>query len=202
MPRGKKIIIETDISDDFVDSFRSIDLDEIKKERRKTEKGLSSSVANVFKVAQNLYRQKASEEELENRHELYSVRAAYDYLKDGGVFISFRAFNSAFPWTLRYSPVPGVSHNPHPVPPVRGIDGASRNNKRFRGVALVFQVSNTIVEFHVDDASNVFANNPSWLNFFDDSKHFRPEITVICLSLPFTCLTKGLTGKTPSNDVC
>lgn len=92
MPRGKKIIIETEISDDFVDRFRSIDLDEIKKERDRTEKGLSSSVSNVFKVAQNLYRQKASEEELEGKHELFSVRSAYDYLKGSGVFISFRAF--------------------------------------------------------------------------------------------------------------
>jgi len=92
MPRGKKIIIETDINDDYVDRFRSIDLDEMKKERKKTERGLSSSVANVFKVAQSLYRQKASEDELENKHELYSVRAAYDYLKNGSVFISFRAF--------------------------------------------------------------------------------------------------------------
>lgn len=92
MPRGKKIIIETEISDDFVDKFRSIDLDEIKRDRERTERGLSTSVASVFKVAQNLYRQKASEEELEGKHELFSVRSAYDYLKGNGVFISFRAF--------------------------------------------------------------------------------------------------------------
>lgn len=92
MPRGKKIIIETEIDDAYVDKFRSIDLDEIRKDREKTERGLSSSVANVFKVAQNLYRQKASEDELEGRHELFSVRSAYDYLKNNGVFISFRAF--------------------------------------------------------------------------------------------------------------
>jgi hypothetical protein len=92
MPRGKKIIIETEISDDFVDRFRSIDLDEIKRERERTERGLTSSVASVFKVAQNLYRQKASEDELEGKHELFSVRSAYDYLKNNSVFISFRAF--------------------------------------------------------------------------------------------------------------
>ncbi|MCI0503914.1 hypothetical protein L0Y65_04345 [Candidatus Micrarchaeota archaeon] len=92
MPRGKKIIIETEISDDFVDKFRSIDLEEIKRDRERTERGLSSSVASVFKVAQNLYRQKASEDELEGKHELFSVRSAYDYLKNNNVFISFRAF--------------------------------------------------------------------------------------------------------------
>lgn len=92
MPRGKKIVIETEIDDDYVDKFKSIDLEEIKRERERTEKSLSSSVANVFKVAQNLYRQKTSEDELESKHELFSVRSAYDYLKNNGVFISFRAF--------------------------------------------------------------------------------------------------------------
>ncbi len=92
MPRGKKIIIETEVNDDFVDRFKSINLNEIKEDREETEKTLSSSVASVFKVAQNLYKQKASEDELEGKHELYSVRSAYDLLKDKGVFISFRAF--------------------------------------------------------------------------------------------------------------
>jgi len=92
MPRGKKIVIETEIEDEFVDKYRSIDLNGIRQKRSSVEKGLSSSVASVFKVAQNLYRQKASEEELEGKHSLYSVRSAYDYLKDSGVYISFRAF--------------------------------------------------------------------------------------------------------------
>jgi hypothetical protein len=92
MPRGKKIVIETEIEDEFVDKYRSIDLGSIKKKRNQVEKGLSSSVAGVFKVAQNLYKQKLSEDELEGKHELYSVRSAYDYLKNSGVYISFRAF--------------------------------------------------------------------------------------------------------------
>jgi hypothetical protein len=92
MPRGKKIIIETEVEDEFVDRYRSIDLGAIKQKRNVVEKGLASSVASVFKVAQNLYKQKASEDELEGKHMLYSVRSAYDYLKDNGVYISFRAF--------------------------------------------------------------------------------------------------------------
>jgi hypothetical protein len=92
MPRGKKIIIETEVDDEFVDRFKAIDIDEIRKERDMTERGLSSSIAGIFKVAQNLYRQKASEDELEGKHELFSVRSAYDYLKNTGVYISFRAF--------------------------------------------------------------------------------------------------------------
>ena len=92
MPRGKKIVIETAVDDEFIDKYRSIDLDSMKKERSVVEKGLSSSVAGVFKVAQNLYKQKASEDDIEGKHELFSVRSAYDYLKESGVYISFRAF--------------------------------------------------------------------------------------------------------------
>jgi hypothetical protein len=92
MPRGKKIVIETEIEDEFIDKYRSIDLDSMKEKRKTVEKGLSSSVAGVFKVAQNLYKQKLGEEELEAKHELFSVRSAYDYLKGNGVYISFRAF--------------------------------------------------------------------------------------------------------------
>ena len=92
MPRGKKIVIETEIEDELVDKYRSIDLDGIKQKRSVVEKGLSGSIASVFKVAQDLYRQKASEDELEGKHELFSVRSAYDYLKESGVYISFRAF--------------------------------------------------------------------------------------------------------------
>lgn len=92
MPRGKKIVIETEIEDDLVDSYRSIDLESIKRKRSTVEKSLTSSVTGVFKVAQNLYKQKATEDELEGKHELYSVRSAYDYLKNSGVYISFRAF--------------------------------------------------------------------------------------------------------------
>jgi len=92
MPRGKKIVIETEIEDELVDKYRSIDLAGIKQKRATVEKGLTSSIAGVFKVAQDLYRQKASEDELEGKHELYSVRSAYDYLKESGVYISFRAF--------------------------------------------------------------------------------------------------------------
>ncbi|HID72895.1 TPA: hypothetical protein EYP38_03045 [Candidatus Micrarchaeota archaeon] len=92
MPRGKKIIIETEVNDEFVDKYKAIDLDDIRKKRKSVEKDLSGSMSSVFRVAQSLYKARASEEELEGKHKLYSVRSAYDYLKSNGVYISFRAF--------------------------------------------------------------------------------------------------------------
>ena len=92
MPRGKKIIIETEIEDTVVDGYKSLDVEEIKKERDGLEESLSKSVASVYKVAGNLYKEKASEDDLEAQHDLFSVRGAYDYLRDQGVDLSFRAF--------------------------------------------------------------------------------------------------------------
>jgi len=63
---------------------------------------------------------------------------------------------------------------------VVGVDSTSRNIKRLAGVARTFQVSKHRVEFHIDDANNVFTNDPSGLNFANDSEHFRPECAVIC----------------------
>jgi hypothetical protein len=43
-----------------------------------------------------------------------------------------------------------------------------------------------LVEFHADDSSNIFTKHPTGPGKFDDAKHFRPEVAVICfaLSLP------------------
>ncbi len=92
MPRGKKIVIEKSIKDSVVDSYMSISVNDIRKRRDGVEKGLASSMADVFKTAQQLYKEKATVEEIEGKHNLYSIRSAYDYLKDKGIYISFRAF--------------------------------------------------------------------------------------------------------------
>lgn len=135
MPRGKKIIIETEVNDDFVDRFRSINLDEIKKEREQTEGSLSSSVASVFKVAQNLYRQKASEDELEGKHKLYSVRSAYDFLKDNGVFISFRAFGGR----IERGTIPFVKVGRKRYIPITVLDDITNTKSGFCTVKEAFE---------------------------------------------------------------
>ncbi|MFA6530170.1 MAG: hypothetical protein WCT31_00430 [Candidatus Micrarchaeia archaeon] len=91
MPRGKRIVIEKEVEDDIVDKYRFLDVDQIKKERDVRDQALSSSVANVFKAAQSLYKARADEDDLEKK-DLFSVQSAYEYLKNSGVYISFRAF--------------------------------------------------------------------------------------------------------------
>ena len=84
---------------------------------------------------------------------------------------------------------------------MRGVDGTSRNNKRLDGVILAFQVSAHLVERHIDDPSNVLANNPSGPEIRDNSKHFRPEVTVILLASSLPGNGKRLTGESARNNV-
>jgi hypothetical protein len=59
------------------------------------------------------------------------------------------------------------------------IDGNSRKYEFPDFVVFSLQVSLHIVECHVDEAKNIFSNDPSWLGFLDNSKHLRPEMAVI-----------------------
>ncbi len=92
MPRGKRIVIETEVEDEWIDRFRSLDVDKIRKEWESSDPTLSSSVATVFRAAQDLYKQKADDAALRSSYKLYSVKEAYDYLRGNNLLLSFRAF--------------------------------------------------------------------------------------------------------------
>jgi hypothetical protein len=82
----------------------------------------------------------------------------------------------------------GVGDNENPESEVISTDGTSRNFKRRRDcVTDGRQVSAHLVEYHfvlVINARHIFPNNPSGRNFAYDSKHFRPEMTVISRAPP------------------
>lgn len=80
-------------------------------------------------------------------------------------------------------------------------DGSSRNNKRPRGVAETFQVSEHIVECHCDEASNIFANDPSGSCECNDAAHFRPEVAVVILAFLLAGDAEGLAGESSADDI-
>lgn len=89
----------------------------------------------------------------------------------------------------------------NPIPAMFGVNGTSRNNKRNRLVAETFQIRKHVVEAHIDDVSNILANNPSRPDFGNDSQHLRPEETVIRLASALPGLTKWLTWPSAANKV-
>jgi hypothetical protein len=95
----------------------------------------------------------------------------------------------------------GVCNNPAPVSAVVGIRGDSRYNKASCLVTLIFQVRKHLVEAHRDVSSNIFSNNPSRPDSLDNSKHFRPEVSVIFIASSDPGKREGLAGVSPDNDV-
>jgi hypothetical protein len=123
----------------------------------------------------------------------------------------------------------GVGQKPDAVSSVGRFDGTSWNNKRLDAIferfevftysvhngigfhcsvycfALVigfaFQVSNTRLEYHRGDSSNVFTKHPSGSDLSYSAEHFWPEVTVIVDSSTFSCIAEWLAGKSSCNDV-
>lgn len=94
-----------------------------------------------------------------------------------------------------------ASNDPDAVASVGSIDGTSRNNERPRGVAQSFQVSEHIVECQRDDASNVFAKNPSGSRECNDFAHRRPEVAVILVRALLSGVAEGLTGEAAADEI-
>jgi len=82
---------------------------------------------------------------------------------------------------------------------VGSTNAASRNNKRERFVACIFQVSKHTLEDHASvltkEARNILCQHPFGLCFPYDSTHLRPEETVIFLALPLPGTTEWLARK-------
>lgn len=94
-----------------------------------------------------------------------------------------------------------MAHNPDSVAAVSRIDGTSRNNKRPRGVAEIFQVRKHIVECQRDDASNIFANNPSGSFECNDAAHFRPEVAVVLMRFLVSGDGEGLAREATTDEI-
>jgi len=95
----------------------------------------------------------------------------------------------------------GVGHNGTSVSLMRGVDAASWKYNRPCFVALALQVSQHSVECHVDDSSNIFANNPSRLDFLNNSEHLWPEVTVILTASALPGHTERLARESTGNNV-
>jgi hypothetical protein len=74
--------------------------------------------------------------------------------------------------------------------------------ERPRGVAFQFQVSKHRVEFHSNKTTNILSNNPSGPCLMDNSKHLRPEVTVIVLASTLPGVTERLAGEAPGKQSC
>jgi hypothetical protein len=68
-------------------------------------------------------------------------------------------------------------------------------------VVQAFQVSTHLSECHLNDSSNILANDPTRLDFSNNPKHLRPEEAVIFRSLSLSCGREGLAGEAAGEEV-
>jgi hypothetical protein len=94
-----------------------------------------------------------------------------------------------------------LSEDPDSVSSVGSFDTASWNNKRLRGVTLGFQVKTHIIECHIDEATNVFDNDPRGFFVFNNFIHVRPEVSVIFLAFFLACNTERLAWDASADEV-
>jgi len=82
---------------------------------------------------------------------------------------------------------------------MRGVNGASWNNKCPCFVVFAFQVRKHFVEPHIDVPSNILSNDPSGPELFDAIKHCWPEVTVIIRALSLPGVTERLARVSAAN---
>jgi hypothetical protein len=92
MGRKPKIKLEWNGEDNRLNSLRTIDLEKLKMEAVGKYKSIVSSLSDVYSLAQELYQQQKVDEEILEEKGLLSLQDAYDYLREKGYHISFRAF--------------------------------------------------------------------------------------------------------------
>jgi len=99
----------------------------------------------------------------------------------------------------------GVGNNPNSLALVRRTETTSWKHKRDDLVAKILQTGAYFLESPSSvvrrDSTNVLSDDPAWPDFNHDSKHFRPEVTSVCLAFFLSRLAKGLAGKAAANDV-
>lgn len=84
---------------------------------------------------------------------------------------------------------------------MRGVNGASWNNKRPDGVTLSFQRCGNLVETKFNMSSNILGNDPSRPDLSYKTMHFRPEVSLIRRPTPFSGNAEGLAGIAPADKV-
>ena len=96
VPRGRRIVINKKIDDDKVDTFKSLDMGELKGEREGWETQLSTSIENVMEAAKEMSSRKKLNDEALRKAGLYSIQEAYEFLRSKGLDISFWGLGGCF----------------------------------------------------------------------------------------------------------
>ena len=95
MPRGRKIVIDRVIEDEWIDKLKNIETSKILKEKNKEMNSIYKTIQKIQKESKKYYdrlnNRYIDEKTLKNEG-LLTLQQAYEYLTSNGMKISFRAF--------------------------------------------------------------------------------------------------------------
>ncbi len=95
MPKGKRIVIEKEIDDEWINRLNSVNANKLLKEKRKEINNLYKRVEEIQKRSREFYdkeNHRYYDEQTLSNEGLLSLQKAYEYLTSNGMKISFRAF--------------------------------------------------------------------------------------------------------------
>ncbi len=92
MPKGKRIIINRKIDDEYINRLKVINVEKIENNYENRQNSISSSLANVYNEAQKLYQNKELTDDALEKKGLYTLQNAYELLRQNNFELSFRAF--------------------------------------------------------------------------------------------------------------
>ena len=95
MPWGKRIVIDKEINDEWIDKLKNIETSKILKEKRNELNSIYKTIEKIQKESKKYYdkiNNKYLDEKTLKNDGLLTLQEAYEYLTSNGMKISFRAF--------------------------------------------------------------------------------------------------------------
>ena len=92
MPRGRRIVIETEVKDPVVDHLVAIRIAAMEKERWEVDRKLDGSIKDLVDQANKLLQTNQLDVSTRKKIGLFTIEEAYDDLKKNSYTFSFRAF--------------------------------------------------------------------------------------------------------------
>ena len=136
VPRGRRIVINRKIDDEKVDSFKSLDMDDVREGRSDVESQLSSSIQNVMESAKEMNSKRKLNDEALKKAGLYSIQEAYEYLRSKGLDVSFRAFGGR----IERRSIPSVKIGKKRYLPLQALMDMLNINEDFYTVRKAFEI--------------------------------------------------------------
>ncbi len=136
VPRGRRIVINRKIDDEKVDSFKSLDMDDVREGRSDVESQLSSSIQNVMESAKEMSSKRKLNDEALKKAGLYSIQEAYEYLRSKGLDVSFRAFGGR----IERRSIPSVKIGKKRYLPLQSLMDMLNINEDFYTVRKAFEI--------------------------------------------------------------